>query len=41
MKILQICTKVPYPPKDGGAAGIFVFSKAFADLGHEVTILGI
>lgn len=41
MKILQICTKVPYPPKDGGAAGIFVFSKAFADLGHHVTILAV
>lgn len=41
MKILQICTKVPYPPKDGGAAGIFVFSKGFADLGHHVTILAV
>ena len=41
MEILQICTKVPYPAKDGGAAGIFVFSKGFADLGHQVTILAV
>ena len=41
MKILQLCTKVPYPPKDGGAAGVFVFSKAFAQLGHTVKILAV
>jgi polysaccharide biosynthesis protein PslH len=41
MNILQICTKVPYPPKDGGAAGIFVFSEGFARLGHQVTIFAI
>ena len=38
MNILQISTKVPYPPKDGGASGIYVFSKALAELGHKVTI---
>jgi len=39
MKILQLTTKVPYPPKDGGAAGIFVFSKVLQELGHSVAIL--
>jgi glycosyltransferase involved in cell wall biosynthesis len=39
MNILQICTKVPYPPKDGGASGIYVFSKTLAELGHSITIL--
>jgi polysaccharide biosynthesis protein PslH len=41
MKILQLCTKVPYPPKDGGAEGIYVFTKAFASLGHSVDILAV
>ena len=41
MKILQLCTKIPYPPKDGGAAGIYVFSNAFAKLGHNVDILAV
>ena len=39
MKILQLSTKVPYPPKDGGAAGVFVFSKVLHYLGHSVAIL--
>jgi glycosyltransferase involved in cell wall biosynthesis len=39
MKILQLSTKVPYPPKDGGAAGIFIFSKTLVKLGHSVAIL--
>jgi glycosyltransferase involved in cell wall biosynthesis len=41
MRILQLCTKVPYPPKDGGAAGVYVFSKAFAMLGHSVDVLAV
>lgn len=41
MKILQVCTKVPYPPKDGGAAGVFMFSKALAQLGHSIAILAV
>jgi glycosyltransferase involved in cell wall biosynthesis len=41
MRILQLCTKVPYPPKDGGAAGIFVFTKAFSALGHIVDVLAV
>jgi polysaccharide biosynthesis protein PslH len=41
MKILQLSTKVPYPPKDGGGAGVFIFSKSLAQLGHQVTILAV
>jgi polysaccharide biosynthesis protein PslH len=41
MKILQLCNKVPYPPKDGGAIAISNLSEAFADNGHQVTILAM
>ena len=41
MKILQLATKVPYPPKDGGAAGIYIFSEVFSKLGHAVTLLAV
>jgi polysaccharide biosynthesis protein PslH len=41
VKILQLCTKVPFPPKDGGAAGVYSFSNAFCTLGHTVTILAV
>jgi len=41
MKILQLCTKVPYPPMDGGAAGIYNFTKAFANSGHQVVVLAV
>ena len=41
MKILQICNKFIYPPKDGGAIGIFNYTKAFTSLGNEVTVLAM
>jgi glycosyltransferase involved in cell wall biosynthesis len=41
MKILQLSTKVPYPPKDGGAAGVYVFSEILHKSGHSVTILAV
>jgi glycosyltransferase involved in cell wall biosynthesis len=41
MRILQLCTKVPYPPLDGGAAGVYYFSDAFSSLGHQVEILAV
>lgn len=41
MRILQLSTKVPYPPKDGGAAGVYVFSEVLQKLGHAVSILAI
>ncbi len=41
MRILQISNKLPYPPKDGGSIATFSMARAFADLGHEVTILAM
>ncbi len=39
MKILQLSYRLPFPPKDGGAIGIHNITKAFFQLGHEVTLL--
>ncbi len=41
MKILQLCNKFIYPPKDGGAIGIFNYTKTFSSLGNEVTVLAM
>jgi len=41
MKILQITSKVPYPPIDGKAIATLNLSKSFRELGHEVTILAM
>lgn len=41
MKILQLCNKVPYPAKDGGAIAMLNLSKSFAELGHSVTVLAM
>jgi glycosyltransferase involved in cell wall biosynthesis len=39
MKILQICNKPPYPPRDGGSIAMFNLARSFDKLGHEVTVL--
>ena len=41
MKILQLCNKFPYPLKDGAAIAITYLAKAYAELGHEVTLLSM
>jgi glycosyltransferase involved in cell wall biosynthesis len=41
MKILQVCKKFPYPPKDGEMIAIFNFSESFVALGHELTLLSL
>ena len=41
MKILQISNKVPFPLKDGGALAIHHLTKAFSDLGNNVTLLAM
>ena len=41
MKILQITSKVPYPPINGEAIATLNLSKSFRELGHEVTILAM
>ncbi|MFM2226275.1 MAG: hypothetical protein RJA07_2477 [Bacteroidota bacterium] len=39
MKILQLSYRLPYPLKDGGAIGIYNLTKAYHQLGHQVTLL--
>lgn len=41
MKILQLCNKVPYPEKDGGAIGISTFTREFLRAGHSVKMLAM
>lgn len=36
MKILQVSNRVPWPLNEGGTIGIYNFTKAFAEYGHEV-----
>jgi glycosyltransferase involved in cell wall biosynthesis len=39
MKILQLCKKFPYPPKDGEVIAINTLSKSLSSLGAEITLL--
>lgn len=39
MKILQVCNKPPFPPRDGGSLAMFNLSKALRDLGQTVTVI--
>lgn len=39
MKILQVCNKPPYPPRDGGSLAMFSLAKALYQLGHNITVL--
>ncbi len=41
MNILQLCNKLPYPPKDGGAIAVLNLTKEFAAKGHKVTLLAM
>jgi glycosyltransferase involved in cell wall biosynthesis len=41
MRILQLCNKFPYPLKDGAAIAITYLAKAFAGLGHDITLLSM
>ncbi len=41
MKILQVCKKFPWPPRDGESIAIFNLTQGFARAGHEVTVLGM
>ena len=38
MKILQVSNRVPWPLNEGGTIGIYNFTRAYAELGHEVVI---
>lgn len=41
MRILQLCHKFPFPLKDGAAIASTYLAKAFAELGHEVSLLSM
>jgi len=41
LKILQIAPRLPYPPDDGGAIGIYNITKQLARRGHTVRFLTI
>jgi glycosyltransferase involved in cell wall biosynthesis len=39
MRILQVCTKPPYPPRDGGSLAMFSLASSISRLGHAITVL--
>ena len=41
MKILQLCKKFPYPPKDGESIAVNTLSRALHELGCEVSLLAM
>lgn len=41
MKILQVTNRVPYPPRDGGAIGIYNFARNYHKLGAKLTMLAL
>ncbi|MES2286143.1 MAG: glycosyltransferase family 4 protein [Bacteroidota bacterium] len=41
MNILQLCNKVPYPPKDGGCIAMNNLTQGLIDEGHTVKVLSV
>lgn len=41
MKILQVCSKVPYPSKDGGSIAMNILTEGLIACGNQVTVLAI
>ncbi len=41
MKVLQLTYRVPYPPTDGGAIGIYNITKGLSENGCEIDLLAI
>ncbi len=41
MKVLQICNKVPFPPKDGGSLATWNLAKGLAQQGVDLTIAAL
>ena len=39
MKILQICSKIPFPPSDGGSIAMNILTHGIIDCGNEVKVL--
>lgn len=41
MKILQVCSKVPYPPQDGGSIAMDILTHGLINAGNQVDVLAI
>jgi glycosyltransferase involved in cell wall biosynthesis len=41
MKILQICSKIPFPPKDGGSIAMNILTQGLMAAGNEVQVLAV
>ncbi len=41
MKVLFLCNKPPYPPRDGGALAMNALIEGMADAGHQVHVLAV
>jgi glycosyltransferase involved in cell wall biosynthesis len=41
LKLLQICSKLPYPPKDGGSVAMNILTEGLISSGNEVHVLAI
>lgn len=41
MHVLQVCYRVPYPPHDGGAIGVYEIIRGVSEAGHRVTVLAV
>jgi len=41
MKILQICSKIPFPPKDGGSIAMDILTHGLINAGNSVDVLAI
>ncbi|MDQ3047905.1 MAG: glycosyltransferase, partial [Bacteroidota bacterium] len=41
MRILQICSKIPFPPKDGGSIAMNILTQGLIQCGHDVDVLAV
>lgn len=41
MKILQLCSKIPFPPKDGGSIAMNILTHGLIECGNDVKVLAI
>lgn len=41
MRVLQICSKVPFPPKDGGCIAMHSITTGLLDAGHSVKVVAL
>ncbi len=41
MKILQVCSKIPFPPKDGGSIAMNILTQGLINAGNTVHVLAV